>query len=271
MNSLKTRKPYRLLAALCLLLPALPATAGGLIETDLDAFLDASFGADSADITNHWWTLPAGTNVLYFAEEGDECAWNLVETLPLTTDAFVGPYAGTSARIVLDREWVDEECEYDTFADVWANADVAEITYDWYAQDTAGNIWYMGEDTIDDEGSDEGSFVAGCDGAEAGIVVLGAPAKGDRYQQEHLEDEAEDWGKVLNFVGMGGLTCMKTKEWTPLEPGNIEHKFYCSDGEVGALARIEQLKGQTVIVEPIDYDVAAPPAPAAPPSAIPEC
>jgi hypothetical protein len=86
----------RLTAALLLMLPFAPAIAGGLVESDLDTFLEATFDGTSADITNPWWTLPGGSNFLYFAEEDDECAWNLVEVLALTTDAFGGDYAGTS-------------------------------------------------------------------------------------------------------------------------------------------------------------------------------
>ncbi len=260
-----------LIGLISLAVSSSPAVAGGLVETDLDAFNEATFNANSADITNRWWTLPAGSNLLYYAETEDGCAWNLIEILALTTSAFLGDYAGTSARVVLDREWADEDCIYDDFADVWANIDPDEITYDWYAQDSVENIWYMGEDTLDSEGSSEGSFVAGCDGAEAGIVILGSPEKGLFYMQENYEDEAEDWGKVLNFMSMDGLTCMKTKEWTPLEPGNVEHKFYCSDGITGQLALIVGLKGPNEYVEPIVANVAAPPAPAAPPSAIPDC
>lgn len=43
--------------------------------------------------------------------------------------------------------------------------------------------------------------------------------------------------------------CLKTKEWTPLEPGQIEHKYYAPG--VG-LVFIEELKEKTVYVELID-------------------
>jgi len=247
-----------------------PALAGGLIESDLAAFLEAEFAADSADLTNPWWTMPAGTNSLYFADEDGECAWNLVEALAITTDDFAGDYAGTNARIVLDREWKDEECQYDTFADVWANLDPDETTYDWYAQDTEQNMWYMGENTQDADGDTGGSFMAGCDGAEAGIVMLGSPEKGDFYQQEYYAGEAEDGGKVLNFVTLDDMNCLKTKDWNPLSPGGVEHKFYCSDGEFGVLYLIEELKGKTVVVDLIGTNVTAPPPPATP-SPYPSC
>jgi hypothetical protein len=250
--------------------PADLARAAGLIDTGLEAFLAADFTSHPSDaITNPWWTMAPGTNALYFAEEEGECAWNLVEVLALTTDHFAADYAGTDARVILDREWKDEDCRYDAFAEVWANLGPEETTYDWYAQDADQNIWYLGEDTWD--GDSGGSFIAGCDGAEAGIVMLGNPAKGDSYQQEFYAGEAEDWGKVLNFVPIDELNCLKIKEWNPLDPGHVEHKYYCSDGAAGQLVLIEELKGKTVIVDMLDTNVAAPPPPAAPPSPIPDC
>ena len=248
--------------------------AGGLVDTSVERFLAADF-TQSQDITNPWWTLSAGSNFLYFARDGDDCVWNLTEVLNDTTNNFAGVYFGTNARVVLDRGWVDEGCVYGAepphlaFSNVWNNLPPEEVTYDWYAQDSEKNIWYMGEDTFD--GDFGGSFVAGCDGAEAGIVVLGNPSKGDFYQQEFYEGEAEDWGKVLNFKKSDDLVCMKTKEWTPLERGAIEHKWYCSDGAVGELALIEELHGKTVIVELVDRDVDAPPANGLPISPIPSC
>ena len=247
--------------------------AGGLVDTSVERFLAADF-TNSENITNTWWTLPAGNNFLYFAQDGDDCLWNLTEVLNATTNNFAGIYAGTNARIVLDRAWVDEGCTYGTdpenISDVWENISPEEVTYDWYAQDSEMNIWYMGENTFDGVGF-SGSFVAGCNGAEAGIVLLGSPSKGDFYQQEFYEGEAEDWGKVLNFKETDGLVCMKTKEWTPLESGAIEHKFYCSDGTVGELSLIEELKGKTVIVELVDSNIVVPPADELPISPIPSC
>jgi hypothetical protein len=260
-------------AMLLLIVPGGSVMAGGLVDTSVERFLTADF-TNSENITNPWWTLPAGHNFLYFEQDGDDCVWNLTEVLNATTSNFEGVYAGTNARIVLDREWVDEDCTYGAspaaFFDVWSNLPTEEATYDWYAQDSEKNIWYMGENTFD--GFDfAGSFVAGCDGARAGIVLLGDPSTGDFYQQEFYEDEAEDWGKVLNFKAENGMVCMKTKEWTPLEQGSIEHKSYCSNGTIGELSRIEELKGKTVIVELVGRDVAPPPPPAGPINPIPYC
>jgi hypothetical protein len=57
------------------------------------------------------------------------------------------------------------------FSDVWKNLPAEEVTYDWYAQDSEKNIWYMGEDTFDGVGF-AGSFFAGCDGAEQSKRLL---------------------------------------------------------------------------------------------------
>ena len=91
-------------------------------------------------------------------------------------------------------------------------------------------------------------------------MVLGDPVEGLAYQQEFLEDEAEDMGKVLKLAvtveleSFGPFTdCLKTKEWTPLERGHIEHKFYCPTG--GGLMLINEKHGKTVRVEFIGQDL----------------
>jgi hypothetical protein len=251
-----------------------PVAAGGLVDTSPERFRAADFSG-SEFITNPWWTLTEGRNFLYFAEDGDDCVWSLTEVFGTTRSLggdFAGDYAGTNARIVLDRGWVDEACRYgdDFQAFMATDPDAEEVTYDWYAEDGERNIWYMGEDTFDGE-SFAGSFVAGCDGAEAGIVLLGDPSKGDFYSQEYYQDEAEDWGKVTTFKTVDGRPCMKTKEWTPLEPGAVEHKWYCSDGAVGELTLTEELSGKTVTEELVATDVTAPPVGVLPISPTPSC
>jgi hypothetical protein len=113
---------------------------------------------------------------------------------------------------------------------------VTEDTYDWYAQDADGNVWYLGEDTKEFEHgklkSTEGSWEAGVDGAQPGIVVPADPVRGLAYRQEYLAGEAEDSAQVLSLeeraaVPYGSFTgVLRTKETTPLEPKLVEHKFY---------------------------------------------
>jgi hypothetical protein len=112
-----------------------------------------------------------------------------------------------------------------------------EETFDWYAQDVEGNVWYFGEDTqeLDEAGnvvSTEGSWEAGVDGAQPGIIMLADPKKGKRYQQENAPDVAEDMAQVrrLNASVCVPYGCfdnvLVTKEWTPLERGVVENKYY---------------------------------------------
>jgi hypothetical protein len=126
-----------------------------------------------------------------------------------------------------------------------AGGAVVEDTFDWYAQDRDGNVWYFGEDTTAFEGgasSKEGSWEAGVDGAQPGIVMLGTPQVGERYRQEYYDDEAEDEGEVLAIdasvtVPYGSFTgCVQTRDFTALEPAVEENKYYCPNvGEVRAM------------------------------------
>ena len=80
------------------------------------------------------------------------------------------------------------------------DGEVIEDTFDWYAQDVDGNIWYMGEDTKEYEAgvvtTTEGSWQAGVDGAQAGILLPGTPEVGMAYRQEYYAGEAEDNGEA---------------------------------------------------------------------------
>jgi hypothetical protein len=113
---------------------------------------------------------------------------------------------------------------------------LVEDTFDWFAQDRAGNVWYLGEDTTEYEDgrpvSKEGSGEAGVDGARPGIVMLARPRPGHGYRQEHAPGEAEDRARVLSLddqaeVPAGHFTdVLTTKDWNPLEPKVLEYKLY---------------------------------------------
>jgi len=114
---------------------------------------------------------------------------------------------------------------------------LVEDTLDWFAQDVDGNVWYFGEDTkeLDEDGnvvSTEGSWEAGVDGAQAGIIMPADPKKGDKYQQESAPDIAEDMAQIVGFedslcVSYGCFeNVLVTKEWSPLEKQVVENKYY---------------------------------------------
>ena len=224
--------------------------AGPAAARNVEIEFDASNFTPGAQIDNQYWPLIAGTNFVYAAEEDDGC---VVEKLTVTGDTksdFGGAYSSIVAWVIDERSWISEECDGDYVLE--------EETLDWYAQDNAGNIWYFGEDTLSYGDEEEcpdagGSWQAGEDGAEAGVIMLAEPRVGDAYQQEFFEDEAEDRGKVLRLnatvaIEVGTFAgCLKTKEWSPLSPGSVEHKYYCPSG--GGLMLVNELHGGTVRVE----------------------
>jgi hypothetical protein len=79
-----------------------------------------------------------------------------------------------------------------------------EDTFDWYAQDRDGSVWYFGEATkkIEDGTVDTtGSFEAGVKGALPGIIMPAHPHVGDQYRQEYAKGVAEDTGEVVSVTG----------------------------------------------------------------------
>ena len=103
---------------------------------------------------------------------------------------------------------------------------VIEDTFDWYAQDAGGNVWYLGEDTKEYENgtvvSTKGSWEAGVNGARGGLIMPANPRPGMQYRQEYLAGEAEDKARVVSVFADSVLT----REWTPLEPKRFEYKLY---------------------------------------------
>jgi len=91
---------------------------------------------------------------------------------------------------------------------------VVEDTFDWYAQDADGSIWYLGEDTAEFEGGEivtrEGSFEAGVDGALPGILIPADPEPGMKYRQEYYAGEAEDNGEILSAHAMADAPAVPT-------------------------------------------------------------
>jgi hypothetical protein len=172
----------------------------------------------TVDVTNKYWPMKKGDRWLY--EERDE--------------------NGTVTRdevTVLDRTEKINGIEALVVHDVASQGGVTiEDTTDWYAQDSAGNLWYLGEETTSYENgqpsSTEGSWEYGVDGAQAGILLPAEPKPGDHYRQEFLKGEAEDQGLVLSSDEQAqtpaGLykDCLLTRDTTPLEPELVELKWY---------------------------------------------
>lgn len=136
---------------------------------------------------------------------------------------------------------------------------LVEETLDWYAQDKDGNVWCFGEEAKEYENgvvvSTEGSWEAGIDGAKPGIIMEANPQIGGSYRQEYYKGKAEDMATVLSLnesvsVPYGSFkNCLKTKDFTPLEPGIIENKYYSAG--VGVVLTI-MVEGGAERVELVD-------------------
>lgn len=131
---------------------------------------------------------------------------------------------------------------------------LAEDTRDWFAQDIDGNVWYFGENTHELENglitTIDGSFMAGVDGAKAGIIMQAKPRIGDFYRQEFDLGNAEDFAEVTGLnakvkVPFGSFhKCLRTEETTPLEPDLLEDKYYCPG--VGNVLTVDRVAGDRV-------------------------
>ena len=116
--------------------------------------------------------------------------------------------------------------------------ELVEDTFDWFAQDADGNVWYFGEDTTsyeDGAAGDAGAWEAGVGGALPGIVMPATPVVSDiGYRQEFLAGEGEDMGQIIAISGRASVPAgdyddvVMTRDWTPLEPDVVEEKTYAS-------------------------------------------
>jgi hypothetical protein len=183
----------------------------------------------TTQIDNPYWPMAPGNRWVYRETDAE----GTEQRVEVTVTSETRTIAGIEARVVHDV--------------VTEDGQLVEDTYDWYAQDEDGNIWYLGEDTKEYENgkvkTTAGSWEAGVDGAHAGVLVPGDPEVGLTYRQEYYEGEAEDAAEILSLeekvsVPYGSFAnVLMTKDYTSLDPKLLEHKFYARGvGPVLALA-----------------------------------
>jgi hypothetical protein len=171
----------------------------------------------SATIDNPYLPFVPGT-LMRYRETGDDGRGREVVRVTRRTKLI----QGVTTIVVRDRAFLRGE--------------LVENTFDWYAQDRRGNVWYFGENTKEYESgrviSTAGSWQAGRDGARAGIVMKAHPRVGNTYHQEWAPGVAEDQATVLSrnastTVPYGSFhQVLRTEDFTPLEPDVVENKFY---------------------------------------------
>jgi hypothetical protein len=172
----------------------------------------------SKTIDNPYFPLPVGRTLVY---RGVENGKKELDRMHVT--ARIKKIEGIAATVVSDNV-------YEPLGKL------AEKTFDYYAQDARGHVWYLGEDTRELLGggivNTSGSWLTGKHGAKAGLIMEADPRVPDSYRQECRSGEAEDLAWV---VGRGGTKkvpvgtfhgVLTTLEFSPLEPSIVERKIY---------------------------------------------
>jgi hypothetical protein len=184
-------------------------------------------GNFTTDIDNPYFPLAPGSRWVYREREGGATI-RVVITVTNETKQI----EGITARVIRDT--------------ATENGELVEDTRDWYAQDSDGNVWYMGEATTEYENgkpkTTEGSWQAGVDGAQPGIAMPGNPKAGQAYRQEYYKGHAEDRARVVRLdasvtVPFGHFDeALETEDIGPLGKKTVEHKYFVKNvGQVLAV------------------------------------
>ena len=210
--------------ALALVAPASNAAAASCPDPPK---VDPENFSNGAEVTNRYFPLKAGATYVYKGKEDGESSEDRFAVAGTRNFTFAG--RTIKARVVHDQ--------------VFIKGKLTEDTFDWFAQANDGTVWYFGEDTKELENgqvvSTEGSWEAGVKGANAGIFMPASPQVGQVFKQEDAKNVAEDCAEILSTtasvkVPYGSFNnAVKTKEFSLLEPGVVDNKWYAKDvGEV---------------------------------------
>jgi len=194
------------------------AVAGVVLIAVLSGGAGATGSGFSPRIDNPWFPLKPGTTYVYRGVKDGQPSRDV-----LTVTHKTKTIAGAQCVVVNDQ--------------LYLRGRLHERTTDWYTQDKSGNVWYFGESTaeLDRNGhvtSTEGTWQAGRNGAKPGIYMPARPTVGQSGRQEFYKKHAEDHFEVLSLHAevrvpyVTSKNALLTKEWTPLEPGVIDHKYY---------------------------------------------
>jgi hypothetical protein len=215
--------------------PVIDPGDGGVYEPEIDP-------ADFVDvIDNPYLPLTPGSRWVY-----DERSDGETERIEVTVTAERRDVMGVSTVVVRDTVTTGD-------------GELVEDTFDWFAQDVHGNVWYFGEETAEYEDgeavSTEGSWEAGVDGALPGIVMPAAPEPGEAYRQEYSEGEAEDLAEVVRTGAHESVPAgdyddlVVIREWNPFEPEVVEEKYYAAGVGMVLEVKTEGGRGRGELIE----------------------
>src|SRR5919112_217230 len=195
------------------------SNAGTTQESTMQASYSPSIKPSefTTNIDNKYFPLKPGTTFVYRGKTANATEGDIVAVTPDTKNIM-----GVECVVVNDK--------------VTEDGKLTEQTYDWYAQDSKGNVWYFGEDSKEIKNgkitSTEGSWEAGKNGAKPGIIMPANPKVGETYRQEYLKGVAEDMARPVKLDGSTTVpygtfhNVLVTDEWTPLEKNVAEQKYY---------------------------------------------
>ncbi len=210
----------------------------------------------NAGNANPYFPLVPGTKWLYKTKVGEDVTETILVEVTDETVVIEGVECVVVHDVVYEGNNTDDE-------------NIIEDTYDWYAQDVDGNVWYFGERTLAREDCEEedcdvfllvndGSWIAGVEDAKPGIVMFADPSAeiGTVYRQEFFLGDAEDVAEVLS-IGDAVVEVpydtfrrrvLKTRDFTPIEPDVEEFKYYAPrvgvvlEENPGASERVELVR-----------------------------
>ncbi len=168
-------------------------------------------------VTNRFWPLHPGATWVY-----DGTKDHVPEHVVITVENRTKTVLGVRCLVIHDV--------------VTVNGSLEEDTTDWYAQDRTGAVWYFGESSHDYKNgvvvSTQGTWEAGVDGAQPGVIIQGHPKPGPTYRQEYRPGVAEDMARVLTTTAVESVPAgtfrgvVETYDTDPLNPDKIERKFW---------------------------------------------
>jgi hypothetical protein len=216
-DATRARRAFLAGAILATVIVALASCGGSGGEKAADYRPDIIPANFTSVVDNPYFPLLPGTTFHYRTPDG-------AERVDVTVTSETRVVMGVACTVAESREYEGDR--------------LAEVTHDWYAQDDDGSVWYFGEETVaySEDGSESrsGSWEAGVDGALPGIIMPGESVVGEPFRQEYYAGRAEDMGQVERLdaavqVPYGTFdNALVTRDWTPLEPDAVEHKYYVS-------------------------------------------
>jgi hypothetical protein len=192
----------------------------------LPDWTQATFDSSSGEITNELFPQPEGLVSIFDGFEGE-----VVEHIESFATFRTKSILGVDTRVVREETWEDDL--------------LVETAFDWFAQDTDGNVWYFGEWVnnyhYDDDGNiidvdHEGSWKADGIVNLPGMIMWAEPMVGMEYYQEFAPGVALDFAVVNALddvvdIPFGHFTdVLNTSEGNLIDgPELVENKLYAPD------------------------------------------